>query len=281
MMFKKAHFFFALTIFTVLIVSATNLRANLLISPLQVTMEGRDRSNEIVLVNPSNDTNTYRISWTQLYQQEGNGGYLDATEEQKEQNTDLSDFAIFSPRQITLKPNETQVVRVGVRRPADLTDGEYKSHLRFEIIPSLSVREETFNELGEKENSLGAQIYTSYSIPIVYRSGSYDASFTIGEPSFSLNEKTSRVIVNVPITRTGIHGAVGQILVYYTPNGGERKLISQYGNASIFNEITTRNFKINTTESQLNPGTLLIQYYKAEGNKNEYTLLTEKSFPVR
>jgi hypothetical protein len=38
----------------------------------------------------------------------------------------------FSPNEITLAPGEHQIVRVMIRRPADLADGDYHSHVMFE-----------------------------------------------------------------------------------------------------------------------------------------------------
>ena len=270
-------------IFALFMVGITSpLYANLLITPLQVVMEGRDRSTEITLVNPSENTNTYRLGWVQLKQVQGTGGYIKSTDEERAAETDLEDFAVFSPRQVTLKPDEKQVVRVGIRRPAELADGEYKSHLRFEIVPELSIRKNTLKDPGDGKIQLGVKMMASYSIPIIYRSGDYDAQFDIGQPSFSVNPKNNRIIVNLPITRTGKHGAVGQINIFHKPNsGGEEKLIAQQGNANIFNDITRRDFNVMTTETSLSPGTLRIQYIKSEGRTNEYKLLNEKVFPVQ
>ena len=55
--------------------------SNLLITPLQVVLEGRERATDIVIVNTSEDTNTYRIYWEQLYQVENEGGYVPADED--------------------------------------------------------------------------------------------------------------------------------------------------------------------------------------------------------
>lgn len=275
---KKIIFTFLVGITSFLSVPAV---ANLLITPLQVVIEGRERSTEIVLVNPSENTNTYRLGWVQLKQVQGPGGYIKSTEEERAAIQDLEDFAVFSPRQVTLAPNEKQVVRVGIRRPAELADGEYMSHLRFEIVPELSQRKNNLPPPSENNTRFGVQMHASYSIPVIYRSGEYDAKFNIGQPSFSINEKSKRIVVNLPITREGIHGTVGQINIYHIPSsGGEQKLIAQQGNANIFDEITRRDFNVLTTEKSLSPGSLKIQYYKAEGTMNNYKILDEKTFPV-
>lgn len=254
--------------------------ANLLITPLQVVMEDRDRATEIILVNNSRDTNTYRIHWEQLYQTEGAGGYLRASDEEREERFDLEDFAVFTPRQITLRPSQKQTIRIALRKPADLADGEYKSHLKFSIAPELSRKANTLAKPGANEISVGAQVFASYSIPVAYRKGDYDINIDIGQPQFSTNPKTGFIIMNVPVTRTGTHGTIGFIEVFYKPDGGEEVLIASLGNANIFSEINTRNFQISTQKTGLNPGHIRVSFKETKGEINNHTVLAEKTFSI-
>ena len=164
---KKRFVRYALSILIVLFAAFsmnTPANAGLLITPLQVTMEDRSRVTEITLVNSSKDTNTYRLSWSQLEQVENVGGYIKIEEENRKGRRDLQDFAVFTPRQITLRPNERQTIRVAVRRPNDLEDGEYKSHIKFSIVPSLTVKQDLDKDVSDDEIGIGAKVYASYSI---------------------------------------------------------------------------------------------------------------------
>ena len=171
-----------LVLFVIVMASSAHVaRAQLLITPLQVVMEGRDRTATIVLVNNSNQTNTYRLQWEQFVQVNKLGGYAPIEEAAKynvvlpEGYRNLMDFAVFTPRQITLSPNEKQTVRVAVRRPADLADGEYKSHLKFKVMPAITPPEFVEDPtLGENEARFGAKVNASFSIPVIYRVGDYD-----------------------------------------------------------------------------------------------------------
>lgn len=278
---KIRHYLSMLAVGTALCFTNVPLNASLLITPLQIVMENRNRSTEIVLINPSQDTNTYRIHWLQLKQVQGAGGYVPVSDAEREQNMDLEDFAVFTPRQVTLKPNQKQTIRIAVRRPNDLPEGEYKSHLRFMIVPELSSRNKKEDkELGPNDRGFGAQVYASYSIPVVYRAGEIDTQISFGEPGFSLNEKTSTVIVDLPVTRQGMHGVIGQIDIFYTPNGEEEYLIASHGNANLFPEITQRNFKILTQEKDLRPGQMRIVFKRAAETDSKGTVLAEKVFTV-
>ena len=260
--------------------------ASLLITPLQVVIEGRDRFATVTLVNNSNEEKTYRLLWQQFQQMEGKGGYIgiDRLGEfdmvEPEGTRYLKDFAVFSPRQVTLQPQEKQLIRVAVRRPAELADGEYKSHLKFQVLAQSRPPIENPN-LGPNEISLGARLNASFSIPVVYRVGDYNIDVDIQAPSFNVTPKTGNMVVNVPVNRAGTHGVIGHIDVFHAPNGGSEELIGSLGNANLFPEITTRNFTVPTSVSGIQPGTLRIVFKKAEGLAADHEVLDQKSFPIQ
>lgn len=254
--------------------------ADLLITPLQVVIEGRERKAEVVLVNTSANTNTYRLIWRQLTQVEGLGGYVEVSEEDRKTRLDVEDFVVYTPRQITLGPNEKQTIRLAVRRPKDLAEGEYKSHLKFSIVPTLSVKAEVENDVGDQETGFGAKVFASYSIPIIYRVGDYDMDIELGQPELVKNEKTSTVSIKLPVSRSGKHGVVGLLEAFFKPDGGEEITLGVLSGSSLSPEISNRTFTIITRQPSLPSGELRIVFKKAEGHVNDYTVLTEKTYPI-
>lgn len=279
-MFKKQTLLFMTLVLSFTALGSYKAYANLLITPLQVVFSERERTAEVVLVNNSRDTNTYRLRWEQLEQVQDTGGYIAVSEEDRESRTDFEDFGVFTPRQITLAPNEKQTIRIAARRPKDLAEGEYKSHLKFAIVPDLTVKAESDKEVADNEIGVGAKVYASYSIPVVYRTGEYDAQFEIGSPKISRNPNTNKILLDIPIERTGKHGVIGLITVFFKPNGGEAVQIGTLGNASIFSEITKRDFTVVTSLDNMTPGELTVIYAKAEGKAENYSIIQEKVFPV-
>lgn len=277
-MMKRLLLVSAMALSSMLVAPSQSL-ADLLISPLQVVMEGRDRSTKITLVNTGNAKNTYRLEWVQLEQAEFLGGYQSELEKTAD-DTHLQDFAVFTPRQITLLPREKQTVRLAVRRPADLPDGEYKTHVKFGIINSEVVSAPSEVALGEDEFSARARVLSSYTIPAVYRVGEYDCTVTIGTPEIYPHENSGNVVVKVPILHEGIHGAIGLTEVYHKPNGGKEVLLKAIGNTNIFPESSQRNVKVATDVRGLAPGVLRIVYKKAEGELADYVVLAEREFPI-
>lgn len=255
-------------------------QANLLITPLQVVIGGRTNTAEVILVNTSQDINTYRLHWQQLDQVDIEGGYIPIDETTRETRTDLEDFAIFTPRQITLGPDEKQTISLTVRRPSNLAEGEYKSHLKFSIVPSLTVKKGT-KQAAKNELVSAPIVYTSYAIPILYRPNTYDAAFEISSPEFFINKDTSNIGIKTIISRYGSHGAVGLIEIFHRPTGEEEIMIGTLGNASVFAEIKSRKFTIMTQEKSIPPGQLRIVYKKSEnGLPSNYPTLKKETFHI-
>ncbi len=251
-------------------------KADLLLTPYNLVIEGRDRSAQMTLVNTGNYTEVYRLSWSQLKQAGEEGGYM---EDPDEDQLRLQDFAVFTPRQITLEPNEKQVVRVRVRRPAELADGEYKSHLKFSAIPQ--------NRKGlqppEDKNAVkfGASLVYTHSVPVVYRVGEYDCQIGFGQPQISMNQARGKLEINVPLSRSGIHGVIGRVIVMYKEDGGEERQLTSASGVNMFPEINSRNLKIHTNETGLKPGVMTLKFVKYEGVSSEQVVFAEKSFPIR
>ena len=96
--------------------------SGLSVAPTRLAIESGERGAELRLQNRSSTEATYRISVTQA--EPGPGGHR------------ADEMIRFSPRQVTVPGNGTQMVRVAVRRPADLPAGEYPARIRFEAVPT-------------------------------------------------------------------------------------------------------------------------------------------------
>ncbi len=154
--------------------------SNLSIFPTRLVLEGRSRSEEIVLRNSGKAAATYRILFKEMEMNE-NGEIQERP--RKEGEITAADLIRFSPRQVELAPGETQTVRIQVRKPEGLVDGEYRSHLLFQAVP---VAEPPAPLGGEVERALSVKITTllGMSIPIILRHGETQGKLAISELRF-------------------------------------------------------------------------------------------------
>lgn len=80
------------------------VEASLTISPLRVVLEGRSRSAEVMLLNLSKQTNTYRLGW--IYNKMDETGHYTRVAESLTPDMDVAKYVVFSPRQVSIPPGD-------------------------------------------------------------------------------------------------------------------------------------------------------------------------------
>lgn len=145
--------------------------AGLLIAPLRVNFDERERSKEVYVVNNSSERSTYRIGLKDLAAK-AVGGYdnVDGLHPTSAQN-----MLRFSPKQFSLEPGASQKVKIMARRPSSLAQGEYRSHLTFTRVPESAQNSE--NNTGGA--SLKVNVLLNYSLPVTVRKGRASSNFEI------------------------------------------------------------------------------------------------------
>lgn len=263
--------FFALLIATIF--APTPARADLTIMPIRLLMEDRDRNAELTLLNSSNVTNTYRLEWGHRRMKE-EGGYIPLTEP-LDPLFDPNKTIRFSPRQVTIKPGQTQRIRLSVRRPADLPDGEYRGHLVLRKVARNTPRQSS----GKPGLDVQMNTNVGFSIPVVVRQGAFDAGVKINDPQFIQPTKAGdNPILTLTLNRTGIHGINGTLRIYWTPVGEDERVIGTTKNINIFHEIDKRIIGVSLRENNITAGTIRITF---EGqSKQRGVIYDEQSFPV-
>lgn len=270
-LFNLALFFLVVTIG--LAAGAPSARADLTIMPVRVMFTDRDRTQEITLINSSENTNTYRLELGSRKMKEI-GGYEQLTEP-LDPLFKPDETLVFSPRQVTIPPGGQQRVRISLRRPPGLPDGEYRAHL---VLRKIGSSEKRKQQTGGGMN-MQMMINLGFSIPIIVRQGAYDAALKIGTPQFLPPAKEGAPArLRVELNRSGKNSISGSIRAYWTPAGGKETQISELNNINVFHEISKRFVDMNLQRSDIKGGTLRIVVEGLEENKNQ--ILDEKVFPV-
>jgi len=100
------------------------LFANFQVAPQIQKMDlKRPGTHKIFLKNDTNKLKKIKI-------------YSERPRDQKTKDLYMGDWIIVYPKLVYLKPNSKKVVRIASRPPKDLPDGEYRSNLVFEEIPT-------------------------------------------------------------------------------------------------------------------------------------------------
>lgn len=151
---------------------------DLTLAPMRIVFEGRQRTAEIDLMNRGDAPGTYRISFTHL-EMTADGRLVELTSPQPGARF-ADEFVRYSPRQITLEAGQTQVLRLQLRKPADLPIGEYRAHLRFVLVPN-HTPEPTPEASEPTTTSIRLIPVYGVSIPVIVRHGDLAATVSISE----------------------------------------------------------------------------------------------------
>ena len=256
----------------------------LAIMPTAVVFEGRKRNAEITLVNTASTPMTYRISFKNMRMLE-NGTFEDI-EEPQDGELFADQLIRFSPRQVYLEPGVSQVVRLQVRKPADLATGEYRSHLLFQSVPSATTGEDIEKVLlKEDEISVNISMIYGVTIPVLVRHGELTASLSITDLTLNPSGHTNKhMVLSFSVQRNGNKSVSGEADVRFeSAQGGDKQLVGYVRGIAVLFPYPMRNVRIPLTlyeeAGELPKGTLQIIYRARPEDGGEVQATAELRIP--
>lgn len=194
---------------------------DLAVAPTRVVFEGRTRSAQLSLVNKGSASATYRIRVVNMRMDEN--GQMQRVDGPDDGKGSAAKLFRYSPRQITLKPGQTQAIRLLLRKPGNLDAGEYRSHLLMQNVPKdagISVEQEATTE--------GVQIRMvpifGITIPVIVRHGKVTADVVLNDLKVMPASAESKVPrLHFTINRSGTKSAFGDLTA--TLEAGDRKTV--------------------------------------------------------
>lgn len=181
---------------------------DLLVAPTRLELDGF-RGTEVVLNNIGVERATYRISLElRRMTPDGQLEEVDVSQATPAEATALEMIA-YAPRRVTLDPNQPQSIRVGVRPPEGLPDGEYRVHMLFRAIPEARPAAAAANA----SEGIAIELRPIYgvTIPVIVRAGQVEAQASIAAASLTTVE--GREGIALELTRTGNRSLYGDIRV--------------------------------------------------------------------
>lgn len=205
---------------------------DLLVAPTRVVLDGA-RGTEVILNNIGNAPATYRIS-LELRRMTPAGSLDDvAPDAANAKEAAVLSMISYAPRRIVLAPNQPQAIRIGVRAPVDLPDGEYRAHMLFRAIPDAAPV--TAPADPAKGFSIALTPIYGVTIPIIVRKGTLQATAAISSPM--LTRADGSPAFTFTLTRSGTRSTYGRIRV--TKPGIAKPVLEARGIA-VYPEVTSR-----------------------------------------
>lgn len=254
--------------------------ANLLITPTRIEFEQRDRSAKVSLVNTSQETKTYKVFWREQ-RQAVDGKYIPLIDNDND-FLSASSMIRYSPRQVTLQPGERQHIRLAVRKPKALAQGEYRSHLVFEAQPDRRNKENN----PKKQAEMKIYINLAFSIPIIIRQGDLHTDTRLAKVKLLTKEinGTNHIGASIYINNTSTSSTLGSLKVFFQKDEqSQEKQIGILNNVAIYPEVSNRIITIGFTNHDIENGIMRIEYQGSDNFKgttffNERVVVTQSDY---
>ena len=180
---------------------------DLLVAPTRLILDGR-HPGEVILNNIGDEPATYRVSIQ--FRRMTADGVLEDVAEPSAQEKLTEDMVVFQPRRVTLAPNQPQSIRVWVRPPQGIPDGEYRVHLLFRAIPPAKPAAQAPTDAPSGLRFALTPVY-GVTIPVIVRLGNLDAK--AGISNVQLEDKAGAKSVSLELSRSGSRSTYGDIRV--------------------------------------------------------------------
>ena len=175
-------------------------------------------------------------------------GSFEVIEEAAEGELFAEDYIRYAPRRIDLEPNTPQTIRVMIRKPADLEEGEYRSHLQFAAVPE-DAGSNSIESQGDDGNGISIQLTPIYgvTIPVIVRHGALSADASISGLKLS-PLAGGKARLSFTLSRKGSKSLYGDFSVHIN---GEKRVLQERRGIAVYTPNTRRDISIDLTAAVL------------------------------
>ena len=233
---------------------------DLLVSPARVILDNRNRTAELILSNRGDAADTYRIRLIHM-EMTADGGLKEG--QAPAAGLDSASLVRYAPHEITLEPGQTQVLRVMLRKPADLPDGEYRVHMLFQAIPPELAG--TAAPAKGKGISIKLVPIMGLAIPVIVRQGELTAK--AGLADLKLDQEKGQAFAAFHLTRQGNASVYGNLEAVFQPKSGKAVTLGEMNGVAVYPPLDARNIRMALTPPPgvaLKGGTLTVSFQTAD-----------------
>jgi hypothetical protein len=234
----------------------------------RIIFEGAKRAEVVTIINNSDEEKTYRLGWRHFRMTPDKSLVAVPDDELTPDIKPVVNMVRFAPRRFTIPPNSSQQVRMMLRMPADLPDGEYRSHLwvRPEAdIADLRTKAKKENERRGVRGGVSLAMLAGVTMPVIVRKGPLESSLSIVEAQASASG--GFVDVSYSLQREGTKSLYGDIDYVCNPGAGSEFFLRTTRGIAVYAEATRRNFNLRIEKPDDRPScqTLSITYSETQG----------------
>ena len=262
-------------------VNAASGGGELMIFPTRIVFDKNHRAAQIDLTNTGTVTTSYRITMQNKRMTEI-GEFINVTSPLPGEF--FADKIIqYSPRQVELAPGAGQVVRIILRKPANLLPGEYRTHLVFNKLPESKTQTiDRQNQTPSKDIGITLTALIGVSIPIIIENGETSATSMLTGLKIHPGKEGAPPILEMRLERTGNRSLYGDLKVKFISPRGEEQTIATARGLAVYTPNPSRLIKVvlrSTSHESLKKGKIVVFFNESldAGGK----LLTQNSLELQ
>lgn len=216
-------------------------RADLMLYPTRLVFEKNQRATQIELINNGSEPATYRLSLVNRRMTED--GQFKPADTALPGELFSQPMLHFSPRQVTLQPGTSQTVRVMLRKPAELADGEYRSHLQFDRLADAQGSNSVESQ-ADAGGGIGVVLtaLVGASVPVIVRHGATSASVELSH--LELLGPPTAPVLGMQFARSGNASVYGDLSVTFTLQGGAARQVGNMAGIAVYAPNPSRQAKL-------------------------------------
>ena len=214
-----------------------------------------ERSANLTLINRGDKSGDYRLFMRNIRTNEYGKFFTIETPQPGDLYADS--MIRFSPRKVTVPAQSKQDVRVVLRKPKDLAEGEYRSHLVFRSLPK---QEQLEDKPNEKNIAMTFNPILEVTIPVIVRHGNLTAALSFSDINITTDSNNEQIIT-LTMNRSGNRSVYGDINIWWQKNDGEETRVAAAKGVSVYFPNAIRIFSLAAEiEQKIEGGKLRIQY---------------------
>jgi fimbrial chaperone protein len=264
------------------------LQANLLVTPTRVELDDkRAKSAVFSLVNKGTSTSRYEVYFEEK-RMLPSGEFVtlnkDGTIVETKLTTDealisqmksasIAKYVRYSPRRMTLEPEQGGRVRLALRAPKDLPAGEYRSYIVFHQIP---LAPKALNTDANKDNqslSLTISAYMKIAIPVFLRVGDLKADISLNTGTLELSQGNQSL--QVTLHRQGARSSYGSLDII---NPLDNQVLGSLKNAAVYHELNEKSYTVPLNSTVVPGSELIIRYTESDSLFDSQSIETRLRF---
>jgi hypothetical protein len=246
--FARIRLVFVLSATMLLLIWSQVASADLQVYPTRMVIDARTRTGSFNLRHLGIKTTRYKISPT--FYQMNTDGTLNKIAEPAASDPYAGNMIVYSPRIVTLEPEREQIVRIQVRRPPNLPDGEYRMHLQFETFEEVDAQEIAKGTDSARGVRMALKAHKAIAVPVIVYQGQVhaDLQLTVAD------KKIITSSIPLTLTRTGNRSVFGNLRAEFQSAGTWHQLTEIKGIAVYGQE---RNLELSFDQSKIPKGSPL------------------------